>query len=50
VHLDAAAVGRWAALDQAERLAARDQRHHAVRLGLQALGQFADGGPLAARA
>lgn len=48
-HLDPpAVVAAAAALDQAGLLAARNQRHDAVVLGLQALGELADRRPLPA--
>ena len=50
VDLDLAPIrAALAALDEPVVLAARHQRHDAVRLGLQAFGQLADGRELAAR-
>ena len=50
MHLDQALVApAGAALDPAGRFAARDQRHHAVVLRLQTLGQLGDAGPAPAR-
>src|SRR5690349_19934577 len=47
-HFHAALVGAARlACYQAQRFAARHQRHHAVVLRLQALGKLADGRPLA---
>ena len=49
VHFDAAlVVSTRVALHQAGRLASRNQRHHAVMLGLQALGKLGHACPITA--
>jgi hypothetical protein len=48
VHLDRAPIlATRTALDQSEFLATRNQRHHTMLVGLQALGELADAGPFA---
>lgn len=50
VHFDFSTVPlARAPLNQPALLAARDERHHAMRLGLQALGKLADIGVFASR-